>query len=357
MTSEQELHRVLTTLQELRDDRWGRQAASVAEGIAASGIPGYVDEMTRALESAARAVTHGIATISQDLQAQTAVLRNIERLLSAPASVASAERLRSGTKALGYGWVPESISELSASISLYPLNGAAHFQLARALLAAGDKARALESAQRAMRYLRPVDPSLYAASVLIAVRIAEDSDPETARGILAGALTGRPRCADLYLLKAHLDNDPDALMTALDVEPAIGLIAVGLGLEFAEEACERSVRDSESTVGKIRFIESASKEVGAVIDGRRVDPSDLVLRESVDVPECLVQGSKRLREFRRRGQSGEYDSLTRFRQSEYALRARGDSATSRDVQAALQLLEQARYVFRALPLDSVSPGN
>lgn len=248
---------ILGSLAEIRDDPWGRQALTIAEGIRSSGIAQEVGHhITASVALLSDDMRGALAAISHQLASQGATLREIERLLANPRTAAAGELLRRGTRALENGWLEEAVSDLTASLDTDPYNPYAHIQLGRARAQMEDPNGAVAQFQLASRYSANDHPATLAGALLLQSDVLDSlGHNQEARQARHQARVRVPRCPEVQLAVARADHDLDALNSAIELEPTVGIVAVALNVAGAEDASNRVVLSDDGTLARLRRID------------------------------------------------------------------------------------------------------
>lgn len=173
--------------------------------------------------------------IASELTRVTGFLDGISEMIAAPAETAAKEKARWGLQNLGRGYHEEAEHDLSASLELYPYDGAVHLALGICLSSSGDVKRlsdATAAYRAAVRYARGESPRVLAAGALLAHNILK-STGQTSQGtdLLRTALDEVPDAPDLWLAFAASTKETAALTRALELDPSLVTVALGAGLE------------------------------------------------------------------------------------------------------------------------------
>lgn len=324
MSVENDVAKILGSVEGRRHDVWGLAAQRQADGIRASGIAGVVERGSQSLldgindssnrvaasiESASGRVTASIAglaavvgasgaQIAGELARSNAFLTQISDAVRNPRSTAADEHYRRGVRALSKDWIPEAIEDLKASVSDNPYSAAAHAALGLAYARNNDGRAAAESYRLGVRYSLSDDLALAAGCALLAAQTYESIDDETsAIATLDSVLDKTDLCPELTLTRARIANDARGVKYALSIAPELAIAAVAVNTPGAREASESLasqnsdvIRDAASVIDGVRMIRATLPTDTTWLHGGSPDLATL------DVPDRMTTAGAILRD-------------------------------------------------------------
>lgn len=176
---------------------------------------------------------------------QSIVLSSIENLIRNPKATEADEYFRRGIRALRAGWFSEATTELRRSVEINPYVPIAQFSLGLALGANNEPDLAAKAFAYAVRYASDSASTdgLMCGAALLGARAHMSRGQETKARELARQARNRVQdCAELELLWARLNSDPQATVNALHLAPELTGIAVNErmpgAIQAANSLCE-----------------------------------------------------------------------------------------------------------------------
>jgi tetratricopeptide (TPR) repeat protein len=257
MSLEDSVADILATLDGQRSDYWGRQAASLAEGIRQSGLAERVDAASERSQSnmAGLAAVIGVSgeMIAFELSRSNYFLSQIADALRDPLATAANERFRIGRKALKKGWNPEAIEEFKASIELYRIHAPSHAALGTALMNEHRPAEAAVSFALAVRYFTPDDPAMATGCALQAAAALDSiGDSTKAIQLLSEIQKTYPECAEVAFVYARMSRDTSQLRSAVMNAPDLIVPALAADIPDVEQIAEEITRSEDGPVALAR---------------------------------------------------------------------------------------------------------
>lgn len=298
MSLQQDVSEILANLEERRPDKWGQQAARIADGIRESGLSDAIagSGMRIEAELASLGSMLGVAAskITAEISRSNTFLAAIDDTLRNPQATAADERYRRGITALRKNWTDDAVTELSASIEANPYFAPAHAYLGIALSSEGQDDQAIEAFKRATKYATPDEPQIATGCALLSAskleRLGRVSD---AIALLAVQIETYPSCPELRLTWSRLSRDSTGVERALWMAPELATVAVAAGVPHADRIAQQLAVASDGPVAQAREFSSAHEAAlrASYLDAGQTS-NDIRNLDTADTPEALrIAGS------------------------------------------------------------------